>query len=372
MTVGAPYWQSSVGSVQYFDVDSNGSTTYNTYTNGSTAYNSGNSSALLSNTHIAIGGPGRSSGAGGYVSIRNTTNNWQSVSALTNLFVTNGQTRWAQGMTWDDTSNVLAVWGTDRRLNLIEFAYSTNFITWTRVLGYTTLNTNYTNSQLVTASSDKGVSLDRGRAAIGLSNYSYTGVNGSGSAVTGCGGVDLVDRLGSTGATYNQNAKFIPAPNPQVNGYFGWDVQLLDDILVVSAYADSASGYINQGSVYCYSTDDSGDTWTLNQRIRELDDVDFNNRLFGDNLNLTKTANGEEYLLAVSASSKDPGGAVYIYGSTDKTTWTKKAKLEPSNDDFNYGDYGLKWNNNGTMLAVGQRTADSAGVNVGKVDIFTI
>lgn len=370
MAVGAPHWSNSIGSIQYFDIDSDGSTTYNTYTNGTTNYNHGMALAILSDTKIAIGGPGRS--GGGYVSIRSTSNDWQSVSALTNIFTENSQTRLGQGMTWDPTSNVLAVWGTDGHIGKIEFMYSTNFTTWTRELGYTTLNTSYTTTGTMTTTSDRGVSLDKGRAAIGLRNYDFTGANGSGTSITNCGGVDLVDRSGSTGATYSQNATFISSPNPQESGRFGHDVQLLDDILIVSQYNDSANGFTAQGSVYCYSTDDSGSTWTMNQRIRELGNLDSAGpRYFGSNLDLTKTADGSEYLLAIS-SDNEGNGAAYVYGSTDKTTWTRKVRLEPTNDDLNYGEAGLKWNNDGTMLAIGQRTADSAGSNYGKVEIWTI
>lgn len=369
---GAKGWNGNIGAVQFFSLESDGSTSYLSYFNGSTNYNTGDAVTFIDDQTIAAGAPVYSGGTG-YVSIRRSTDNWNSISALTNIFAFGNGGQFGTSLEYDPGSRVLWIGNLDNYISRTAWAYNSNPgypSSWAEYTGYTTLNTNYTNTGLLSTGQQgsKGISVNGDRAAIGLRNYDFTGVNGSGTSISNCGGVDLVDRTANT-ANFNLNPVFLPAENPQVNGRFGDDVALLDDILIVGASGETIDGYTYQGAVYCYTTDDSGASWDLNQRLVDSDTLDTSSsRFYGTTVRLTKVSDTEEYLLAIGAPADN---AIYVYGSEDKTTWTYKNRLVSPSADGNYGFGSLRWNNEGTMITVGQYANDSAGTNYGKVDIWT-
>jgi len=368
MAVGVYGWTANQGAVQIFEVDSSGdSATYISNIPGiSSAYQAGYDVAFADDNHLVIGSP--ASGSYGAIYIYKTTDDWATSTQIHTRGGSSTSTQFGQTIIYDIGSDLLWSSNGTRRPNNERF-WKYDFSADPVEISWNTLNTQDGSVGILTGgggSTRSGVDFDRDRVAIGERLYDYTAVNRTGTNITNVGGVELAE-LNSARTSFSVNRTFIGHPGPtNANSRFGQAVALLDDMLIVGATGDkdSANGLItNVGAVYCYTTDDSGSTWDLNQRIVDSDTI-ATNRYYGQQLNLIKTQQ-DKYLLAITGTTYM---GVQIWVSENKTTWTKEGAVYPT--PFSGTSSNAVFNNHGTMLGVGNRIADSAGTNYGRVDIF--
>lgn len=201
-----------------------------------------------------------------------------------------------------------------------------------------------------------------------------TGTNGdeSNNSVTNAGAAYVFTR---TETTWAQQA-YLKASNPDVEDYFGFDVQVSDDTIVVGApYEDSNATVVNgnesddsvmnAGAAYVFFR--LGSMWSQQAYLKA------SNTGLGDNFGWSVAASGDT--VAVGAWSEDgPGdatsgsGAAYVF-TRSGTVWSQEADLRASNSAT--GDrFGYSVSISGDTLAVGAPLEDSnaRGSNGAEID----
>jgi hypothetical protein len=151
------------------------------------------------------------------------------------------------------------------------------------------------------------------------------GVNAA-QSTSGAKGAGAVYVFTRDAKGWSQQA-YLKADAPEAGDYFGTDVALLDDLLVVGATRADPLGANGEtpriGAVYVFVR--SANAWTQQTRFSATDGA--TGDLFGLRLSLTKD------LLAVGAPSESSGasasGAVYLF-SHDASGWRQFKKLKPS------------------------------------------
>ena len=161
---------------------------------------------------------------------------------------------------------------------------------------------------------------------------------------------------GGSGAVYAERLPAIEAPNPTINGSFGYRVALDGDTLAVAAERNGAG----EPTVFVFVR--ANDAWTLQQ---ELTPPSADAGAFGDALSLQGDT------LAVGAPLDAEGGpsagAVFVY-ERQGTSWTHQ-KLVASQTESG-ARLGESVSIDGDALLVGAPFADSRGSNSGKAYLF--
>ncbi len=159
------------------------------------------------------------------------------------------------------------------------------------------------------------------------------------------------------GGTWTEQAKI---PNPAAVYNFGVSVSIYDDTILITAL--DAGDY--QGTGYAYIYVRNGTTWSLQQSLfgdsNDMDGFGYAGSIYGD------TA-------AVTAWHDDDhggnAGAVHIF-VRNGTTWTREAKLYPTDIDIN-DHFGRAVDIEGDTLAVNSMTdLNPAGQYAGNAYIF--
>lgn len=200
-----------------------------------------------------------------------------------------------------------------------------------------------------------------------------TGANGdeSNNSVSNSGAVFVFTR---TGTTWSQQA-YLKASNPDVEDYFGFDVQVSGDTIVVGApYEDSNATGVNgdesddsvmmAGAAYVFFR--LGSVWSQQAYLKA------SNTGLGDNFGWSVAAS--EDTAVVGAWSEDGtgdatsgSGAAYVF-TRSGTTWSQEAHLRASNAAT--GDrFGYSVSISGDTLAVGAPLEDSSATGSNGVEI---
>ena len=159
-----------------------------------------------------------------------------------------------------------------------------------------------------------------------------------------------------SGTTWSQQQKLFH-PNGRQYDYFGENMQLDGDNLIVSAHNEphnSGGSYDNAGAVYIWTR--SGTTWTQQQRLEASDKAASD--IFGSSVAI----DGDTCV--IGAQQEDAGGsnagAAYVF-TRSGTTWSQQQKLVAS-DAAASDNFGTSVGISGDTLVVGTFNAGAAYV----------
>lgn len=152
----------------------------------------------------------------------------------------------------------------------------------------------------------------------------------------------------------------------ELNGWFGYSVDIEGDYAVFGAKWEDHSGLSDAGSVYVFKNDGS-DNWTQIAKLTAGDAA--NGDTFGGNVRISGN------YIAISADREAPGGisnagSVYIFKNDGSDNFTQVAKVSASDADINdfFGNY---IDFEGNYLVVGAWYEDPAAKHeAGSVYIF--
>ncbi|MBK7537519.1 MAG: integrin [Myxococcales bacterium] len=210
-----------------------------------------------------------------------------------------------------------------------------------------------------------------------------TGVDGdqTSNAASGAGAVYVYVRKG---ATWSQQA-YVKASNTDLGDRFGYSVSLSGDgstLAVGAPLEDSAATGVNSdqtdntatdsGAVYVYAR--SGSTWSQQAYVKasntgDRDQLGYSLSLSADGLTLAAGA-AEEDSAATGVNGDQTSniatnaGAVYVYVRIG-SAWSQQVYLKASNTGaFDAFGYSVSVSADGSALAVGSLTEDSAATGV--------
>ena len=168
-----------------------------------------------------------------------------------------------------------------------------------------------------------------------------------------------------SGSTWSQVQKIV-ASDAALNDHFGMGVCISGNGACIAVGAPFDDTTNNQGAAYIFEK--VGSTWIQTQKLVQSDTLA--NTLFGTKLALSDDGT----TLAVAAAHHDnptgsstqtDAGAAYIFDKAQNGTWSQTQKIYPSDGAANeHFGYGIDISGDGTVVAVGQSSAD--GVNVGQ------
>lgn len=155
-----------------------------------------------------------------------------------------------------------------------------------------------------------------------------------------------------SGNTWTQQ-QILESPTPANREYFGHDVGISGDTIVVGAYYRNKGAIVQAGSGFVFSR--SGSTWTQLQELTADDSGQYFE--FGKQISI----NGN--YIAVSAPRWGPGiagqfnrGAVYVYYKSG-TTFTQQQKITADDPDNN-DNFGESLDISGDLIIAGSRAND--------------
>lgn len=175
------------------------------------------------------------------------------------------------------------------------------------------------------AASDRfgwAVGVDGDKCIVGV-RYRHT----SGQADSGA-----VYTFTRSGTTWTQE-EILTANTPEANAAYGYSVSIDGNLMVVGCYGEDAVN-VNSGTAYLYKTTDGGATWVQKHRVLASDAVT------GDLLGYTVAIGGNLALIgsnSIDPGGLANAGAVYAFSTSDSgDTWTEDQKLIPP--DIEAGD----------------------------------
>ena len=167
-----------------------------------------------------------------------------------------------------------------------------------------------------------------------------------------------------SGSTWSQVQKIV-ASDAAANDHFGMGVCISGNgaCIAVGAPFEDPGGSGEQGSVYMFEK--VGGTWIQTQKLVQSDTLA--STIFGTKLALSDDGT----TLAVAAAHHDnptgsstqgDAGAAYIFDKAQNGTWSQTQKIYPSDGAANeHFGYGIDISGDGTVVAVGQSSADGVG-----------
>ncbi len=132
-----------------------------------------------------------------------------------------------------------------------------------------------------------------------------------------------------SGTTWTQQTILTPAETLATNSYFGHDVAIDGNTILVSSIGQEAGGYV-RGAVYVFK--DQTGSWAQEAKLTASNAADFDS--FGESVDIS----GNDAIIGSSTKNSYRGSA-YIFNRSG-TTWTEKTILVPSdvaaNDYFGF------------------------------------
>ena len=173
-----------------------------------------------------------------------------------------------------------------------------------------------------------------------------------------------------SGTTWSQQQKIQPSDHSTNKGPWGMYETDLDGETCVIGYkggTETSLSNNNTGTAYVFTR--SGTTWSQQQKLfhpngRQYDYFGENMQLDGDNLIVS--AHNEPHN---SGGSIDNSGAVYIW-TRSGTTWTQQQRLEAS-DKAASDIFGSSVAIDGDTCVIGAQQEDAGGSNAGAAYVFT-
>ena len=173
-----------------------------------------------------------------------------------------------------------------------------------------------------------------------------------------------------SGTTWSQQQKIQPSDHSTNKGPWGMYETDLDGETCVIGYkggTETSLSNNNTGTAYVFTR--SGTTWSQQQKLfhpngRQYDYFGENMQLDGDNLIVS--AHNEPHN---SGGSYDNAGAVYIW-TRSGTTWTQQQRLEAS-DKAASDIFGSSVAIDGDTCVIGAQQEDAGGSNAGAAYVFT-
>jgi hypothetical protein len=163
-----------------------------------------------------------------------------------------------------------------------------------------------------------------------------------------------------SGTTWSQQAK-LTASDAQASDFFGKNVHIDGDTVVVGAHGEDAGGSY-AGAAYVFTR--SGTTWSQQQKIGASDAQ--SSDYFGSNVRI----DGD--VLVVSAPGEDAGGssagAAYVF-TRSGTTWSQQKKLVAS--DAAASDYLREIGIDANTIITGAPTTSTGSSEPGNAYVFT-
>ena len=179
--------------------------------------------------------------------------------------------------------------------------------------------------------------------------------NGSGS-----GSAYVFDR--DEFGTWSETAKLTASDGSAID-YFGFSVSISGEIVVAGAYRDSGNDN-SSGSAYVFDRDEFG-TWSETAKLTASDAAG------GDYFGKSVSISGETVLIGAdydNDNSADSGSA-YVFERDGAGTWSETAKLTASDGAAN--DYfGWKVSISGESMVVSANFDDDNGSNSGSAYVF--
>ncbi len=198
------------------------------------------------------------------------------------------------------------------------------------------------------------VALYQDTAVVGAYLADSAGPSGSGAAF-------VFERSGSTWSY----AATLTAPDPGVDDWFGWDVDVWGDTIVVGAMKDDTARGVDAGSVRVFRG--SGGAWTQEAVIQPTTAgaesfFGCGVAIYGDTL-VAGPYGGPDAYASV--------GSAYVFTRTG-SVWTQEARLVPSADSSDRPAFGRKVSIWADTVAVGAMMEDGpVGVDQGAVYVFS-
>lgn len=169
------------------------------------------------------------------------------------------------------------------------------------------------------------------------------------SALVPSGTVPAAADVGSAPVAHADGARppqLITAPTPTAEDYFGTDVAIDGDTLLVGAY-EWSSGYDRPGHAYVYTRQPDG-TWAHQATLEATDAA--GGAWFGSAVAIE----GDTAVIGSHGHQKGVignVGAVYVY-TRSGTTWTPRTRMEPTSTQVGY--FGQDVAISGDTIAVGE------------------
>jgi hypothetical protein len=183
-------------------------------------------------------------------------------------------------------------------------------------------------------------------------------------------GIDGTYIFTRSGTTWSQQQKIQPSDHSTNKGPWGMYETDLDGETCVIGYkggTETSLSNNNTGTAYVFTR--SGTTWSQQQKLfhpngRQYDYFGENMQLDGDNLIVSA-----HYEPHNTSSSSHNAGAVYIW-TRSGTTWTQQQRLTAS-DKATGDEFGSSVAIDGDTCVVGAWNEDAGGSNAGAAYVFT-
>ena len=164
-----------------------------------------------------------------------------------------------------------------------------------------------------------------------------------------------------SGTTWSQQAKIVSS-DIQANDYFGNDVGISGDTVVVTAFAEDTGGSL-AGAAYVFTR--SGTSWSQQAKLQASDKAE------GDEFGISVGISGDSVIVGAHKQHGGEGfeGAAYIFARSG-TSWSQQAKLVAS--DKQTGDYfGVSVDIDTDNVIVGAHQEDTTASDAGAAYVFT-
>jgi hypothetical protein len=167
-----------------------------------------------------------------------------------------------------------------------------------------------------------------------------------------------------SGSTWSQVQKIV-ASDAALNDHFGMGVCISGNgaCIAVGAPFEDPGGSTTQGSVYMFEK--VGSTWIQTQKLVQSDtlaDTIFGTKLALSDDGTTLAVAAAHHDNPTGSSTQGDAGAAYIFDKAQNGTWSQTQKIYPSDGAANeHFGYGIDISGDGTVVAVGQSSADGVG-----------
>jgi cysteine-rich repeat protein len=196
----------------------------------------------------------------------------------------------------------------------------------------------------------RGVAIDGDTVLIGAPQGWQGGINGSAYIFTRTGGV------------WTEQVKLLPS-NGADSDRFGFSVALDGDTAVIGAHGDNDNGF-ESGSAYVFTR--TGGVWTEQAKLLASDGTPVN--YFGWDVSL----DGDLVVIGAYRDDDNgtDSGSAYVFGQT-AGVWTEQVKLVPTDNSFD-DDFGWAVALDGNTAVIGAPGDDDSGTNSGSAYVYRL
>ncbi|OGF28106.1 hypothetical protein A2303_00655 [Candidatus Falkowbacteria bacterium RIFOXYB2_FULL_47_14] len=159
------------------------------------------------------------------------------------------------------------------------------------------------------------------------------------------------------GENWEQTAKLTAEGDATTNDYFGWSVAIKGDYVIVGSYEDDLPGKANAGSAYVFKRNENQETWSRQARLTAGDAA------IADYFGWSVTTNGD-YAIVGAYGDDDKGsysGSAYLFKRSG-TSWSQETKMVAlDGTTYDYFGYSVAISNTGFMVGAMNDNATAYG-----------